>query len=250
MPNPTASKNICLSALKQSCTTCSLRELCLPIGLNAEEMDQLDELVTSRRMFTRGEFAFRMDTPFRSLYAIRSGFFKTYDLHMEGSEQITGFQMAGEIIGMDAISTERHACNAVALENSELCEIPFASLENLTRQLPALQRQFHKLMSREIIRDHGVMTLLGTMNAEERLATFLLNLSQRFAMRGYSATRFVLRMSRTEIGNYLGMQLETVSRTFSKFQESGLIHVENKALELKEMEQLRKLAQREQCAPQ
>lgn len=241
-------KKISISDLKHSCTTCSLRELCLPIGLSGEELEQLDGLVSVRKTLARGEFAFRMNTPFQALYAIRSGFFKTYDLHMDGTEQVTGFQMAGEIIGMDAISTEHHACNAVALENSELCEIPFSSLENLTRQLPTLQHQFHKLMSREIIRDHGIMTLLGTMNAEQRLATFLLNLSQRFAIRGYSATRFVLRMSRTEIGNYLGMQLETVSRTLSKFQENGLINVQNKALELKEMEHLRKLAQRENCS--
>jgi len=247
MLTQSAVQKIDIVSLKQSCARCSLRELCLPLGLNADEMDELDELVSTRKSLKRREYAFRMDTPFRSLYAIRSGFFKTYDLQEDGSEQITGFQMAGELIGMDAISTDHHTCNAVALEDSELCEIPFAQLEDLIRHIPALQHQFHKLMSREIIRDHGIMMLLGSMNAEQRLATFLLNLSQRFAMRGYSPTRFTLRMTRAEIGNYLGMKLETVSRTLSKFQEAGLLLVQNKELELTQMEQLKHITKRDEC---
>ena len=242
-----AVQQIDLLALKQSCAKCSLRELCLPMGLNADEMDELDRLVSSRKSLKRRAYAFQMDTPFRHLYAIRSGFFKTYDLQEDGSEQITGFQMAGELIGMDAISTGHHTCNAVALEDSELCEIPFAQLEDLTRHIPTLQHQFHKLMSREIIRDHGIMMLLGTMNAEQRLATFLLNLSQRLALRGYSPTHFTLRMTRAEIGNYLGMKLETVSRTFSKFQDDGLLRVQNKALELTALGQLKNISKREAC---
>ena len=236
-----------VDSLKQSCSRCSLRELCLPIGLDADEMNQLDQLVSTRKSLKRKAYAFRMNTPFRSLYAIRSGFFKTSDIQEDGSEQITGFQMAGELIGMDAISTDHHTCNAVALEDSELCEIPFAQLEDLIRHIPTLQHQFHKLMSREIIRDHGIMMLLGSMNAEQRLATFLLNLSQRFAMRGYSPTRFTLRMTRAEIGNYLGMKLETVSRTLSKFQEGGLLRVQNKELELTEMAQLKSITKRDEC---
>ena len=247
MSTQTAIPKVNVVALKQSCSLCSLRELCLPIGLNADELNQLDQLVGTRKILKRKEYAFRMNVPFRSLYAIRRGFFKTYDLQEDGSEQITGFQMAGELIGMDAISTDRHTCNAVALEDSELCEIPFAQLEELIRQIPTLQNQFHKLMSREIIRDHGIMMLLGNMNAEQRLATFLLNLSQRFAMRGYSPTRFTLRMTRAEIGNYLGMKLETVSRTLSKFQEGGLLLVLNKELELREMGQLKSLSKRDEC---
>lgn len=247
MSNQSAISKVNVTALKQSCSRCSLRELCLPIGLNTDELSQLDQLVSTRKILKRKEYAFRMNAPFRSLYAIRRGFFKTYDLQEDGSEQITGFQMAGELIGMDAISTDHHTCNAVALEDSELCEIPFAQLEELIRQIPTLQNQFHKLMSREIIRDHGIMMLLGNMNAEQRLATFLLNLSQRFAMRGYSPTRFTLRMTRAEIGNYLGMKLETVSRTFSKFQETSLLLVRNKELELREIGQLKNLSKRDGC---
>ncbi len=234
--------------LKQACSNCSLRELCLPIGLEDTDMSRLDHLVARRRHTQRGEHVFRVGAPFQGLFAIRSGFFKTYELQEDGQEHITGFHMAGEIIGMDAISTEYNTCNAVALEDSELCEIPFARLESLCREIPALQHQFHKLMSREIIRDHGIMMLLGGMRAEERLAAFLLNLSQRYAARGYSATEFNLRMTRAEIGHYLGMKLETVSRTLTKFQEQGLIAVNNKHLALHDLARLRRVMNRESCA--
>lgn len=235
---------------KRACSSCSLRELCLPIGLEGPDMDRLDGMVTKRRPVRRGEHAFRVGTPFQFLYAIRRGFFKTYELQEDGQEHITGFHMAGEIIGMDAISTDRNGCNAVALEDSELCDIPFQQLETLCRELPALQHQFHKLMSREIIRDHGVITLLGGMRAEGRIAAFLLNLSQRYAARGYSATEFNLRMTRAEIGHYLGMKLETVSRTLSRFQEQGVITVNNRSLRLNDLARLRQMLGREECSNQ
>lgn len=157
--------------------------------------------------------------------------------------------MPGEIIGLDAISTERHTCDAVALEDSEVCELPFIQLEELSRHLPTLQRHLHKIMSREIVRDQGIMLLLGSMRAEERLAAFLLNLSQRFAARGYSSTAFRLRMTRQEIGSYLGLKLETVSRTLSCFQENGIIDVHNKLIELRDLPKLRALVGQEQHAP-
>ena len=171
---------------------------------------------------------YRAGEVFESIYAIRSGFFKTDVLLEDGRNQVTGFQMAGEILGMDGISGEAHTCNAVALEDSEVCIIPFSQLESLSREIRTLQHHFHKVMSREIVRDHGVMMLLGTMRAEERLAAFLLNLSQRFTARGYSPAEFHLRMTRDEIGSYLGLKLETVSRAFSHFQEDGLISVQQK----------------------
>ena len=236
------------AGLKQACSNCSLRELCLPIGLESSDMDRLDHLVTRRKHIQRGEHVFRVGAPFQFLFAIRTGFFKTYELQEDGQEHITGFHMAGEIIGMDAISSDQNTCNAVALEDSELCEIPFPQLEGLCSEIPALQHQFHKLMSREIIRDHGIMMLLGGMRAEERLAAFLLNLSQRYAARGYSASEFHLRMTRAEIGQYLGMKLETVSRTLTKFQEQGLISVNNKHVELQDLVRLRQVMSREECA--
>jgi CRP/FNR family transcriptional regulator len=153
---------------------------------------------------------------------------KSCVLHDDGREQVAGFHMAGDLLGLDAIGSGTHTCDTVALEDSEVCEIPFPYLEQLSRELPSLQHQLHRIMSREIVRDYGVMLLLGSMSAEERLAAFLLNLSQRFATRGYSLSEFRLRMTREEIGSYLGLKLETVSRAFSGFQDRGLIDVRQK----------------------
>lgn len=228
-----------LPLAKTACSTCNLRGCCLPAGITDGEIAQLEDLTRVKRPYRRGDYLYRSGAPLQSLYAIRTGFFKTLVLHEDGREQVTGFQMAGEIIGMDAISSDSHTCSAVALEDSEVCELPFGKLEELGRQLPALQRHVHKIMSREIVRDHGIMLLLGSMRAEERLAVFLLNLSQRFAARGYSPSAFQLRMTRQEIGNYLGMKLETVSRTLSQLQEAGLISVRNKAVEILDAKNLR-----------
>jgi CRP/FNR family transcriptional regulator len=235
---------VSLSRLKAACSSCSLRELCLPVGLSEKEMSKLDSLVFLRRPVKRGDYLFRAGEPFSSLYAARTGFFKTKLLLEDGREQVTGFHMAGELMGMDGIGTERHTCDAVALEDSEVCVIPFDRLEGLSREMEALQHHFHKVMSREIVREHGVMMLLGSMRAEERLAAFLLNLSQRLSTRGYSPNEFNLRMTREEIGSYLGLKLETVSRVFSRFQEEGLIAVQQKNIRILVSAGLRELVGR------
>lgn len=234
-------QEITLSVIKTACSNCNLRELCLPLGLTLEELERLDNLISTRRRIKRGEHLYRAGEQFDAIYAIRSGFFKTDVLLEDGREQVTGFQMAGELLGMDGIGTEHHTCNAVALEDSEICSIPFGQLEMLSREVPTLQHHFHKVMSREIVRDHGVMMLLGTMRAEERLAAFLLNLSQRFTARGFSHSEFYLRMTREEIGSYLGLKLETVSRAFSKFQEEGYIAVQQKHIRILHVEGLKAL---------
>jgi len=239
MASRTILKRIDLEQSRSVCSACGLQELCLPIGLDPAEIDRLDRVVEHHRMVRRGDYLYRAGYPFRSLFAVRSGFLKSCVLHDDGREQVTGFHMMGEFVGMDAISTDVHTCDAVALEDSDICEIPFVTLEELSRTVPALQRHLHKIMSREIVRDHGVMLLLGRMKAEERLATFLLNLSQRYCARGYSGTSFHLRMTREEIGSYLGLKLETVSRVFSKFQEEGLISVQNRYIELKDVAALK-----------
>jgi len=232
MPPHTASKEISLAIIKTACSNCNLRELCLPLGLSEEELLRLDDLVSTRRRVKRGDHLYRAGQAFDAIYAIRSGFFKTDVLLEDGRDQVTGFQMTGELLGLDGISTEHHTCNAIALEDSEVCAIPFTKLEGLSREIHNLQHHFHKVMSREIVRDHGVMMLLGTMRAEERLAAFLLNLSQRFTARGFSHAEFYLRMTREEIGSYLGLKLETVSRAFSRFQEEGLIAVQQKHIRI------------------
>jgi len=191
-------------------------------------MDVADRLAFDRLHVRRNESLYRSGDRFKSLYAVRSGFFKSTVLRENACHQVLRFSMTGDVLGMDGIGPERHLCNTVALEDSDVCAIPFAELQGLAHEIPSLQRQLHKTMSREIVREHGQMLLLGSMNAKERLATFLLDLSQRFAARGYSPLEFNLRMTREDIGSYLGQKLETVSRNFTKFQQKGLISVEQK----------------------
>lgn len=241
MPLRKVARQVNIARLKAACSTCNLRELCLPMGLSAGEMEQLDEMISTRRRVQAGEALYRTNDPFHALYAVRSGFFKTTLLHEDGREQVTGFQMSGEILGMDGIGTEQHTCDSVALEDSEVCMIPFTRLEAVSREMESLQHHFHKVMSREIVRDHGVMMLLGSMRAEERLAAFLLNLSNRYIARGFSPSEFHLRMSRQEIASYLGMKLETISRAFSKFQQDGLITVQQKYIQIQDIDGLKRL---------
>lgn len=228
-------------ALKVACSSCNLRELCLPVGFSACEIERLDNLINARRTVRRGDALFRTGAPFTALYAVRTGFFKTRISSEDGRDQVTGFQMAGELLGLDGISAERHTCDAVALEDSQVCVIPFERLEELSREFPDLQRQLHRIMSREIVRDHGVMLLLGSMRAEERLAAFLLNLTERLRARGFSESALVLRMSRGEIGSFLGLKLETVSRTFSKLQDDGVLEVKQRHVRVLDVSALRRL---------
>lgn len=214
--------------IKVACSNCNLRELCMPMGLSTEELNRIDDMVASRRKIKRGTTLFCNGEKFTSLYAIRTGFFKTCVTSEDGRHQVTGFQMAGEVIGLDGIVNDHHTCDAVALEDAEVCVMPFDRIEDLSREINALQRHVHKIMSREIVREHGVMLLLGSMRAEERLAAFLLNLVQRLHARGFSQSELILRMSREEIGSFLGMKIETVSRTFSRFVEEDIVEVKQR----------------------
>ena len=235
------------TALKVACSSCNLRELCLPVSLPEPELARLDTLVAARRAVKRGAALFRSGDAFEAVYAVRTGFFKTRVSSEDGRDQVTGFQMAGELLGLDGIGTEAHTCDAIALEDSQVCVIPYAQLEQLSREFGELQRQFHRIMSREIVRDHGVMLLLGSMRAEERLAAFLLNLTQRLAARGFSPSELVLRMTREEIGTYLGLKLETVSRCFSRFQEDGLLEVRHRQIRVLDAPALQQLVNGAAC---
>ena len=210
----------------------------MPMGLTSAELDRIEDVVASRRKIKRGTMLFRNGDKFTSLYAIRTGFFKTCVASEDGRDQVTGFQMAGEVIGLDGIVNDNHTCDAVALEDAEVCVMPFDRIEELSREVNALQRHVHKIMSREIVRENGVMLLLGSMRAEERLAAFLLNLVQRLHARGFSQSEVVLRMTREEIGSYLGLKLETVSRTFSKFVDDGMIEVKQRHVRILNTEAL------------
>lgn len=237
----TTATTITTDKFKVACSNCNLRELCLPMGFNAEEMLRLDEIVATRKQVKQGQHLFTNGDPFTSLYAIRTGFFKTCVASEDGREQVTGFQMAGEIIGLDGIVTDHHNCDAVALEDAEVCIMPFSNVEHLSREFPVLQRHVHKIMSREIVRENGMMMMLGNMRAEERLATFLLNLVQRLHARGFSQSELILRMTREEIGSYLGLKLETISRTFSKFSDDGIIEVKQRYVRILDADQLKQL---------
>ena len=235
-------------SIKVACSSCNLRELCMPLGLTPDELDRIDRLVTTRRKVKRGTALFRNGDKFSSLYAIRIGFFKTRIASEDGRDQVTGFQMAGEIVGLDGIAHDRHTCDAIALEDAEVCVMPFDRIEELSQQIHALQRHVHKIMSREIVREHGVMLLLGSMRAEVRLAAFLLNLVQRLHARGFSQSELVLRMSREEIGSYLGLKLETVSRTFSKLVEDGIVDVKQRHVRIRNCDALKDLVNPKVCA--
>ncbi|MFI4939307.1 MAG: fumarate/nitrate reduction transcriptional regulator Fnr [Burkholderiales bacterium] len=245
-----ASPALNLSALKAGCANCSLHQLCLPMGLDDADMNRLDEIIGRRRRVSKDESLYRMDDPFTNLYAIRFGHFKTSQINPNGEQQITGFQMAGELLGMDAISADRHHCDGIALDDSEVCEIPFARLEELFGQIPALLRHFHRIMSQEITREQNVMLLLGNMRAEQRFAAFLVNLSSRYAARGYSSTSFQLRMSREDIGNYLGLTIESISRLLSNFKKQGWLKVDKREVQLLDPALLKALAAgTKSCSP-
>jgi CRP/FNR family transcriptional regulator len=230
-----------LDTIKVACSNCNLRELCMPMGLKPEELDRIEEIVAVRRKVKRGGTLFSNGEKFSSLYAIRTGFFKTCIVTEDGRDQVTGFQMAGEIIGLDGIVNDRHSCDAIALEDAEVCVMPFDKIEQVSREVTALQHHVHKIMSREIVRENGVMLLLGSMRAEERLAAFLLNLVQRLHAHGFSQSELILRMTREEIGSYLGLKLETVSRTFSKFVDDGIVEVKQRHVRILDVNALKQL---------
>jgi len=219
----------------------------MPMGLSPVELDRIEEVIAVRRKIKRGTTLFSNGEKFTSLYAIRTGFFKTCIATEDGRDQVTGFQMAGEVIGLDGIVNDHHTCDAVALEDAEVCVMPFDRIEEISREVNALQHHVHKIMSREIVREHGVMLLLGSMRAEERLAAFLLNLVQRLHARGFSQHELILRMTREEIGSYLGLKLETVSRTFSKFVEDGIVEVKQRHVHILEPEALKRIVNNQQA---
>jgi CRP/FNR family transcriptional regulator len=242
MENDGTSKVVNISSIKAACKSCTLRELCLPLGLNADEISALDQIIKRRRKLTKGQALYRSGDPLRSLYAVRGGALKSTGLLENGRAQVTGFHLPGELIGIDAISEDVHPTSAEALENSEVCEIPFASLEELAQKIPGLHHQLMRVMSREIVRDDDMLMLLGQMTAEERLAACLLSFSRRLALHSASVTSFKLNMSRKDLGDYLGLALETVSRLLSRFQEEGLITVQGRHIGLRDLQRLRSLA--------
>jgi CRP/FNR family transcriptional regulator len=234
-----------LASFKVACSGCTLRDLCLPVGLGDEDMALVDRrLVAARRKVPRGESLFRHGDPFDAVYAVWTGFFKTRVRSGSWQEHVTGFQMGGELIGLDAIGSGRFPADAVALENSQVCVIRLDALQSLSLDVPLLQQQFHRIMSREIARRQDALLLLGSTPADQRVAAFLLDLTQRLKVRGFSASSVALRMTRRDIGSLLGLTLETVSRTLHRLQAAGLLLVRMRNIHVTDPAGLQRMLER------
>jgi CRP/FNR family transcriptional regulator len=251
-----ASAGTCSSAEPQrtvsgsKCGQCAFRDLCLPVGLSEQETLQLDRIISRRRRVARDEPLYQSGKRFDTLYAVRFGHFKTACIDARGDQHITGFHMAGDVIGMDAIGTGSHDCSAMALEDSEVCEIPYARLQGLLVQMPHLMAHFHRMMGREIVREQSVMLFLSNMRADQRIANFMIGLSQRYLQRGLSPRRFQLRMSREDMGAYLGLTVECISRQLARFRANGWIVLDRRELEITDMPALLSLTSDGSPAPE
>ncbi|WP_353410387.1 fumarate/nitrate reduction transcriptional regulator Fnr [Pseudoteredinibacter isoporae] len=230
-----------------SCGDCRLNSICLPISVHVDELDKLDDIIQRGRPLHKGDYLYHANDPFTSVYAVRSGTIKSIRITNDGEEQVTGFHLPGEILGMDGIAQNVHTNSAIALETTAVCEIPFARMEELSIKIPSLQRHFFQLMSQEITADQQLITLLSKNSAEERVASMLLSISTRNHRRHLSATLFRLAMSRADMGNYLGLTVETVSRVLSRFQKQEVLSVDKKEIEILDMDGLRKAARADVC---
>ena len=230
------------SSTAVSCGNCSVRRLCLPAGLSPSDIDRLELITRRKKIVKAGEPLYRAGDPFANLYAIRSGSFKTAVIAADGDTQVTHFALPGELLGLDGYSDRCHPSYAEALEDSSVCVLPFSQLETLAQQVPALQQQIYSIFSEELKQENDILMLLGKRSADTRLAALLINISSRYARRGYSASQFVLSMPRTDIANYLGLTAETVSRLFSRFQKEKLIHASGRMVEILDLVGLSELA--------
>lgn len=233
-------KQHCNTGSPVNCGECRLGDLCLPINLLRNDINQLDQIVQRGRPLQKSDKLYYAGDAFKSVYAVRSGSFKTVSVTSEGEEQVTGFYLPGEIIGMDGIATNSHTNTAIALETSSACEIPFQQFEELSAKMPSLQRRFFQIMGKEIASDQELISLLSKKSADEKIAFLLLSISQRNSQRGLSATEFYLPMARSDIGNYLGLTIETVSRVLGKFHKAGLIALDKKHVLIHDIDQLKR----------
>jgi CRP/FNR family transcriptional regulator len=247
---PTRDDNVlALRERRTPCATCGLRSRCLPLGLDAAAIARFEQTIADQRRMRKGDVLFHAGGDFLALYAIRFGSLKTSLLAEDGHEQVAGYHMLGELLGVDGIATGRHTCGAIALEDSEVCAIPFDRLDEMMRVLPALQLNLRQTLAREVGRNHAQMLTLGSMRAEERVVAYLLDLAERYRQRGYSPNAFVLRMTREEIGSLLGLKLETVSRVFSRLQADGLVQAQGRDIKLLDTPTLNRLLGREAPPP-
>ena len=232
-----------LEALRVSCQNCSLVDLCLPHGMSQTELERLDEIVVRHKPLQPGQHLYRPGDRSHALFAVRSGALKNYCITGDGEEQVLGFTLPGELSGMDGLGGEHYSSASIVLETSSICELPFGRLQGLCNELPGLHRQLMNVVGREITYDQHMLMLLGKRTAEERLASFLLSLSTRYHARGLSATEFNLPMSRQDIGNYLGLAIETVSRLFAHFQERHVLEVSRRQVHIRDLDAIRAMVE-------
>ncbi len=230
-----------LNQLRRSCGSCALHELCLPGGITAEELIQLDATVRDKRTLDRGDALYREGDAFGALYVVRSGSLKTFVQNEDGQMQILGFHLPGEIVGVDALASDRHMSQAEALERSSICELPYTRLQKVVAEVPALNRQLMRIISREVVEEHRHLVVMGKQPAQERLAIFLASLADRYNRLHRDGTRLTLTMSRSDIANYLGLVVETVSRVFTRMEEIGVLEVNRKAVRILQPEHLASL---------
>lgn len=239
MPN---SAPLDLAQLRRSCSHCSLQQLCLPAGIGPEELRRLDDIVRRRRPVERGERLFHLGDPLTAVYVARDGAFKTVSVSESGEEQIIGFHLAGELVGLDALGAGEHRCEAVALTTANVCEVPFDQLASVASQVPGLQQQLLRVIGQSVGRDHDHVGILVRRQAGERIALFLHGLSERYRHIGQSPTQFKLPMSREDIARFLGLALETVSRGFTRLQDDGVIDVFGRKVDILNADELRRIA--------
>lgn len=234
-------KLVTFERLKVSCGQCNLNELCFPHGMNPEDMSKLDSVVEQRKPLQKNENLYREGDDSNSIYAVRSGSVKTLVESPNGDEQIVGFHLPGELLGLDGFMDGNHTCTAIALETTSVCVMPMPKLEGLCTSLPGLQHQMRRVMGKEVTEEHLMLLMLGKMSAEEKIATFLLSISRRMEERHWKATEFVLSMPRQDIANYLGLAVETVSRLFAQYQDAGIIKVDRRRISILQLQRLKEI---------
>lgn len=238
-----------LERIRRGCGHCSLQQLCLPAGIRPEDLQQLDDIVRKRRPVERGERLFHQGDALSAVYVARDGAFKTVSVDEDGQEQIIGFHLAGELIGLDALGAGEHRCEAVALTTANVCEVPFEQLATVAAQLPSLQHQLLRVIGQSVGRDHDHVGMLVRRQANERIALFLHGLSERYRHIGQPHAQIKLPMSREDIAGFLGLALETVSRGFTRLQEDGVISVVGRRVEILDFDELLGLAHGAESAP-
>ena len=241
MPDVEKPQLVTFDRLKVCCGQCNLNELCFPHGMNSDDMDKLDTVVEQRKPLHKNDHLYREGDASHAIYAVRSGSIKTLVESPNGDEQIVGFHLPGELLGLDGFMDGNHTCTAIALETTSVCAMPLSKLEGLCTTMPGLQHQMQRIMGKEVTEDHLMLLMLGKMSAEEKIATFLLSISRRMEERHWKATEFVLSMPRQDIANYLGLAVETVSRLFAQYQESGIIKVDRRRISILELQRLREI---------